>query len=266
VKMTVGYLGQSFIAALDILGVSQLMSNASAKDLRRIADTITVPFESIKSCMPEFLHGLHDSKWEKSYLDILSATTSFHNFSDTLVITCRPDLSPSNGVKTAIMLFFVQVRLAVYELIMSGYPVRGCIDAGFVYHADRIVVGRPYINAHSLGESLDFSGVIVTDNAIRFACDFEYGQVISAMTLPLYVSTKQGEKLCHCLNWLVPPNKNSTNPDISKLINIKQFLYEKFSEHGKVINTSVLQKITNTENTIRAFILQDKRRLQEFPK
>ena len=64
----------------------------------------------------------------------------------------------------------------------------------------------------------------------------------------------------------MPSDKNSPNLDMSKLVDIKQFLYEKFSEHGKIINASVLRKITNTENTIRAFILHDKHRLQELPK
>lgn len=261
-------LRQSFVAVLDILGVSQLMSKASANDLCGIANSIKAPFENVKSCMSRFLLGLHDVKWEESYLDILNATTTFHNFSDTIVIICRPNLSSRNDAKTAAMLFFVQVRLAVYELFMSGYPVRGCIDAGIIYQVGSVVVGYPYINALSIGESLDFSGVVITDNALKldYDCETKLGSTASAASLALNVPTKQGEKEYHCLNWLMPSDKNSPNPDMSKLVDIKQFLYEKFSEHGKIINASVLRKITNTENTIRAFILHDKHRLQELPK
>lgn len=261
-------LRQSFVAVLDILGVSELMSKASVNDLCGIANSIKAPFESVKSCTSRFLSGLHDAKWGASYLDILDATTTFCNFSDTIVIICRPNLSSRNDVKTAAMLFFVQVRLAVYELFMSGYPVRGCIDAGVLYQTDSIVVGHSYANALSIGESLDFSGVVITDNAIKldYDCETEFSSTASAISVLLNVPTKEGEKEYHCLNWLVPPDKNSTNPDISKLIDIKQFLYEKFSEHGKSINTSVFRKITNTENTIRTFILHDKRKLQELPK
>lgn len=263
-------LRKSFVAVLDILGVSQLMSHASAKDLCEIANSIKAPFENVRSCMDRFLSELHDMKWKESYLNIFNATTTFHNFSDTIVIICRPNLSSLNDadVKTAAMLFFLQVRLTAYELFMSGYPVRGCIDAGIIYQAGRVVVGYPYINALSIGESLDFSGVVITDNALKldYDCETEFNATASAVSLTLSVPTKLGEKEYRCLNWLAPPDKNSQNPEISKLIDIKQFLYEKFAEHGKSINTSVFRKITNTENTIRAFILHDKRRLQKLPK
>ena len=259
---------QSFIAVLDLLGIKQLMCNATADDLCRIANSLKAPFENVRSCMPRFLSSLRNVKWEESYLDILRSSTTFHNFSDTIVIICDPNLSSPNDRRKAAMLFFILVRLAVYELFVSGYPVRGCIDAGFIYQAGSVIVGYPYINALSIGESLDFSGVVITDNALKLDCDCEteFSSTASAASLTLNVPTKLGEKECLCLNWLAPPDKNSPNQEISKLMDIKQFLYEKFAEHGKSINTSVLRKITNTENTIRAFILHDKRRLQELPK
>ena len=61
-------LGKSFVAVLDILGISQLMSNASAKDLCRIANSIKTPFENVRLCMPRFLSDLPNARWAESYL------------------------------------------------------------------------------------------------------------------------------------------------------------------------------------------------------
>lgn len=276
------------IATLDVLGITQLMQRGKPEALNVIASKIKSAFENAmtgtnRAIKEIFGETKAPDALQKIILDhIFNPAVKFHDFSDTIVISCDISHVDADAVKkalkkgedmdagvklavnTAVILFGVQVLYSYNALLREGFPVRGCVDAGAVYLSEKLVVGRPYVNSLHIGEALDFFGIVITNDALDFCKKHEEdGMGVSVFdVIDLYVPLKSRDgrieySLQKCLNWLVPGD-----PYASKQFNEnqdwRQFLYEKFAANGKSMTESALRKLANTENTVRAFIMHNK--------
>lgn len=276
------------IATLDVLGITQLMQRGKQEELNVIAAKIKTAFENAMTCVDRMMRqilvgGKAPKALQESIVDhIFNASVRFHDFSDTIVISCDPDkinvdailhtlvkdMDLDSSVKmfrdAAVHFFGLQVLHSFNELFREGYPVRGCVDAGAVYMSEKLVVGSPYVKSLRLGESLDFSGVVITDDALRFCKQHDGGAIAGEVfnVIDLYVPLKNKDgrmeySLQKCLNWIISNGAYATK-QFNENQDWRQLLYEKFAANGKSMTESALRKLANTENTIRAFIMQNK--------
>ena len=244
------------VATLDILGVSALMQKATPKNVMSIASSIKQTFEAAEQSTRKFFEESHGLEFMEKFSSVLKATTTIYNFSDTMVIVCDLQNTTPENIKDALMAFFLQVRFATYEFLVSGYPIRGCIDIGYAYTSKDLIVGKPFVNALKISESLDFSGVVITPDAFSLFKLYKISNV--AVVLPLEVPTKCGWKTHICMNWTIESSTTSECSIFSDAHDWQQYLYEKFCANGKQMTQSALRKLANTSNIVRAFILQNK--------
>ena len=80
-------------------------------------------------------------------------------------------------------------------------------------------------------------------------------QIVQVLNLPVPINTDKFIDM-DCLNWL-------WQKDFERYVthDMRQILYAKFSANGKRMGESALRKLSNTENMIRAFLIQG----EKFP-
>lgn len=247
---------ESFIATFDILGITQMMLATDDARLGELAQGICKMFDTVKNMMRGVvIDAFNNSDSEKEHALSLLDTMRFVTFSDTIVLKCPIDKNMSDlDQQRLVMQFFLRVIFAANVMLGCGYPVRGCVDFGKVYLEEKsgLFFGRPYVNSLKISESLDFSGVVLTKEAL-----VKYNQIIPlasqvvrVLNMPVPLNTGKFVDM-DCLNWL---SKKDFERYASQ--DIRQMLYAKFSAKGKRMGESALRKMANTENTIRAFLIQ----------
>lgn len=247
---------ESFIATFDILGITQMMLATDDARLGEFAQDICKVFDIVKNMMRDIvIDSFRNSEVEKESALALLDMMRFVTFSDTIVLKCPIDKTVSDfEQQRLVMQFFLRVIFAANVMLCCGYPVRGCVDFGKVYLEENsgLFFGRPYVNSLKISETLDFSGVVLTKEALS-----KYNQIIPSISqvvrvLNMPVPLNSGEFVdMNCLNWL---SKKDYERYASQ--DIRQILYTKFSAKGKRMGESALRKMANTENTIRAFLIQ----------
>ena len=253
-----------FIATLDILGITQMMCEAKNNELDDIASNLREVLTSVSNRMKSVVADATTKVKikDKEVLDEILNTIRFNIFSDTVVIGYDMDHAPENYEKIAASYFMAQVRFTAHDLFEKGYPSRGCIDFGPVHWEDDLVIGNPYANSYKVSESLDFSGVVITEEAFKV-----YDEHYRATTIkfsgtyfkPLPVPLKTGgfREMIN-VNWIKPTRYTTLASQFENSKDLRQLLYEKFAANGKTMTESALRKMANTENVIRAFIMQNK--------
>lgn len=249
---------QTLIASLDILGVKQIMMNASPKELRGIAKKISAAFTDATTRLRKAVEVVSQKLPSEALKKARRICDKMirHTFSDTIVISLAlKDVDPAQR-KLAIKMFLFQSRVVAFEMFFAGYPIRGCVDYGEVYQEDNIVVGAPYVRSLITAECLQFSGVVLTEKAFEL-CGAELSQNSVVNMIPsLCVPTKNGPIKMPCLNWIITGKKRGRGDVFINGSDWRQVLYEKFAANGKSIDESVWPKLVNTENVIKAFINQ----------
>ncbi len=247
---------ESFIATLDILGITQMMLATDDARLGELAHDICKVFDTVKGMMRDtVINVFRDSEAEKESALALLDMMRFVTFSDTIVLKCPIDKPVSDfEQQRLVMQFFFRVIFAANVMLGCGYPIRGCVDFGKVYLEEKseLFFGRPYVNSLKISETLDFSGVVMTKEALT-----KYNliippnnQVVRVLNMPVPLNTGRFVDM-DCLNWL-----SKTDYERYASQDIRQILYAKFSAKGKRMGESALRKMANTENTIRAFLIQ----------
>ena len=249
---------QTLIASLDILGVKQIMINASPEGLSGIAKKINTAFTGATTKLKKAVENLSQKEQSKSLVQIrrICDKMTRHTFSDTIVISLAlKDVEPAQR-GLAVEMFLFQTMVIAHELFFAGYPIRGCVDYGEVYQENNIVVGAPYVRSLMTAECLQFSGVVVTATAFELCRPMLSKTHVVRMIPDFCVPTKNGAIKMHCLNWFMRGKKSGRSDVFFNGSDWRQVLYEKFAANGKSIDESVWPKLVNTENVIRAFINQ----------
>lgn len=245
----------AFIATFDILGVTQMMLSAQDKDLEDLSQRICETFNEVENRMRNLIKQCFiDPIQQNSALETLQKM-DFTTFSDTIVMECDLDKASSTEEKRRLLMQFLQRSCFIAdEMLHRGYPVRGCIDFGKVCFSKTtgLFFGKPYVNSLKIAEMLDFSGIVLTDVAKE-----EYGrhiskpeQVVQHLNIPVPIKNETFKDM-NCINWLA-----RTDFEKFSSLDLRQILYQKFSDNNKRMNESAIRKMVNTENTIRAFLIQ----------
>ena len=247
---------ESFIATFDILGITQMMLATDDARLGEFAQNMCKVFDTVKNMMRHIIiDSSSNSDAEKESALALLDKMRFVTFSDTIVLKCPIDKPVSDfEQQRLVMQFFLRVIFAANVMLGCGYPIRGCIDFGKVYLEEKsgLFFGRPYVNSLKISESLDFSGVVMTKEALAKYNQIipPASQVVRVLNMPVPLNTGEFVDM-DCLNWLAKKDfERYASQDI------RQMLYAKFSARGKRMGENALRKMNNTENTIRAFLIQ----------
>jgi hypothetical protein len=134
----------------------------------------------------------------------------------------------------------------------EGFPMRGCMDYGSFYYNNKdnknIIAGETIINCYHESNNLNFSGLVMTDklydhykrNGKKFVDKIFDKKIVDKYL----VNTKIGECKKYLVNFILDFQRND----------LRQYIFECFSNHNKEINDNVMEKIYNTEKTMRYFI------------
>jgi hypothetical protein len=249
-------LDNYFVATLDILGIKNAIYNSTDDCLKVMSRNFLKAMANGRELLKEeFLNLLTDDDVRTKFLKLYNETNVWV-FSDTIVMTLNLDKLyenfDSDGIQVAISLFFNQVVMMFYNLFCMGFPSRCCIDIGRLEIQNNFVFGAAYVNALTICEALDFSGIVISDaaaNRLKSVPNDLIGDVKKCkISVPLSKSL-HGEKEMQiwCLDWISHKDK-TLRIAIEK---DRQWIWDMFSQHNKQITNSVERKIKNTERVLR---------------
>ena len=155
------------------------------------------------------------------------------------------------------MVYLFYSCLLLEESFNSGLPLRGAIDFGQYYTNKDCIAGKTIINGYMLSNQLEFSGCTLCENADKEISSFK--KTDSFGMLELYIADylapmKNGiEKRSCLLNWIAARTKE-------KPFDVRQYTLEAFHMHNKDIPLNAFQKVNNTENILRYFLMLNESR------
>jgi hypothetical protein len=150
------------------------------------------------------------------------------------------------------MLALQYFRLFQEISFRDGFPLRGCIDIGSFYCHNNIFAGDTIVDSFNESEKLNFSGLIITDNALKIIeenCDeknFFIEECVNKYIVPIKHNIEEYKNI---VEW-------SININEIKKMDVKQYIFETFHAHNKEIDLSVMEKIVNTEKRWRFFYMK----------
>lgn len=158
--------------------------------------------------------------------------------------------------------YFVFVALVYSRLFQeisfeNGFPLRGCMDIGSFYYHNNIFAGDTIVNSFNEAEKLNFSGLIITDNATKYLQEKGKDQTkkflqeyVNKYIVPLKNSIEDYKNI---IEWAIDLKKVSE-------IDIRQYIFESFHAYKKEVNISVMEKTNNTEKIWRYYYMKRKGR------
>lgn len=244
-----------FVAFFDILGYGSFLESG-------ITD-VTFKVVDILDGLPERINVALESHLGKPIVDCGSNINWAMNRVKSLVISdsilLRSSYDESCVVSKPLQAFAFLVTASVLERMMfeEGLPIRGAIAFGDFIFVRNIFAGKPIIDAHNLGQSLDLAACAIHPTAeiefktlITIAPDmencFDDGPtgLRHVVRYPTPIKKDKVElQLLLNLAWPTlkeyPPLKDRTNP--------RRYIEEQFSAHNKKIGANEILKVENTE-------------------
>lgn len=138
------------IAYFDILGYKSYLASHDAIDS---AETV---FSTIESATQDA------AKWFKRF-EADSPDIDFLIISDTIILSLpwNDVLSMDFPLMLGATSFFCE---RMFDL---GLPVRGVVEIGAFVNKKNMIAGKAVVDAHLLSQSLDFSGAVISENALE---------------------------------------------------------------------------------------------------
>ena len=188
-------------------------------------------------------------------------TNNFHKImiSDTVIFFF--DLDKVNGdIEYLLLMVLIFIRKFQYESFNNGLPMRGSLDFGEYYYCDNLFAGKTIVNTYTECNNLNFSGITISKNAYDYFKSLGHFGVKLFLKYYIFeclVPLKQTEEIKYIMKWY---NKN----DYQKSKDIKQYIFHSFYMHNKDVNNNALEKINNTENILRYFLLQEEHTIEKI--
>jgi hypothetical protein len=251
-------MNEGFVAFLDILGFSELVrANDHAKLVKLYGLLMTSTEATISSGVRVITRG-ND---QVAVPDIARASVNLRIISDSVIVySQRPNLEGCIDVLCV-------TRTLLWQGFCTGLPMRGAIAFGPLTSIDRemsedleigthSLVGRALVDAYAAEACQDWSGAVVTTNAVEAynALCAEHAEAPDLATLEyLYeagllidyaVPTKSaegGSQQSVAVNW---PRASTSRPDEAMLVSA-------FEQHGKSAERAG-SKVQNTVEFLRA--------------
>ncbi|MDR3302587.1 MAG: hypothetical protein LBT01_08715 [Spirochaetaceae bacterium] len=255
---------EGFICFFDILGYKNILENNTINKCAQIINNILLKLqEKVKSEFtdlsgkPKATRGFSSDDVKSLEEDRKSFFDNYLNIimvSDSIVLFF--DFTDS-GIEIINHTWLALRYIATFqrEAFIQGLPMRGCLDFGEYYYHNSLFAGQTIVNSYEKGNNLEFSGVVVTDDAynrikiISEQNDF-YTKLLDCVIFRYLYPVKNGQdESGYIIKWY-------EECDFPENQDIRQFIYESFYWYNKNIDTATVTKINNTEKILRFFLLK----------
>lgn len=247
-------IDRGIVCFCDILGYKNILTNNSVNECASIIkDSLSlIPEKIIKKIVPD------KKSTTTKIIDAMIKDFFAHHFHHVIVSDSILFFFDFDGVAEEDKdLFFVHalyyIVLFQAECFRNGFPLRSCIDIGPFYYYDHIFAGSTIINCYNTQENMNFSGITITETAHDYIISNFSGEekftaeyiIENSIKRVVPLKNNHEDKLI-LLNWI---------KHVSYNIELRQLLFNKFNMHNKDISKSAMEKIINTEQTIRYFLV-----------
>ena len=252
-----GIIKNGIICIFDILGYKSFLQNNS---VFKCADNINNIILKLPEDVKNHFIGLFE-KIEKFKIYIpkidtfLSEKFNFVIVSDTILLVF--DLSEIEDFDFSVFIALVYARLFQEVSFKNGFPMRGCLDVGSFYFNNNIFAGDTIVNSFKEAETINFSGLVITSNALRYLqnngrehVNLFLQEYVNKYIVPLKNNIEEYKYL---MEWAIDLKD-------MKEFDIKQYIFESFHAYNKEVSLSVMEKINNTEKIWRYFYMKRKGR------
>jgi hypothetical protein len=255
-----------FVCIFDILGYKNILENNNIERCAQIIDNILIKLpEKVELELlsaPKKIKLSHGSVSEKQHWEavkkLVADRISFFDtrlnvimVSDSIVLFF--DFTEDNNLINHTWLTISYISIFQREAFIHGLPMRGCLDFGEYYYNNNIFAGKTIVNSYNYGSNLEFSGVVITEDAYKqielISLNEEfYKKFISYCIFKYLVPLKnKKDKLAYIIGWY-------EECDFPENQDIRQFIYDAFYAYNKNIDTATVVKINNTEKILRFFV------------
>ena len=248
-----------FLAVFDILGYKSLIEN---NPITETATLVSGFIEKTPVLTEKFISSKYKDTPLNEVYDYIGNMLKSFIISDTIII-CLPlerslDEYDNFSIIVVLNYFFYYLSQLLRLSCDNGLPMRGGVDYGEFYSTNRSIVGKPFLNAFNLSESLEFVGCALTDKVIEQLekvapinqKNGPFSSLIFKYFAPLH---NEINKRLYLLNWLY----HNKDTGIKKPKDIRQYLTHSFHAHSKDVPRSVFPKIENTEIMLRYSVTKD---------
>ena len=253
------FSNECIIAVFDILGFQALIEN-NISNKRKYDELISylMSNELLGKQVPKMLNRLNRLNRlynrENYLIDNVEKRSHILVISDSIVsvflLEGLDEIKKINIIHWFINSICSTILIQMFEY---GLPLRGAIEHGECFIQERVVIGKPFINAHKKANQLEFSGAVVSNDVYNLllgkTSNLDFDCKMTAAPLKLNPENREV-----CIDWY---NKHKKENDI------RDFVYNSFSMHNKHVSPSVMAKLTNTEMMIRGFVLDHEKNKRE---
>jgi hypothetical protein len=119
-------------------------------------------------------------------------------FSDTVIMMLPKTSSKKDNIE-----FVTAVKDTALAMFKEGLPIRGCIDYGDCLYNEygNFLLGSPFIRAHRESEKLCFSGLVITDEALKVVNDGHNISGVVVLKVPIKGIGKVVKESRNCIQW-----------------------------------------------------------------
>jgi hypothetical protein len=238
------------ICVFDILGYKNFLKNNSVFDC---AEKIKEIIANIPNNVKNELFGIIERKNEFKILipnidAFINNNLHFVIVSDTIILVF--DINDVEKYDFYLFIALTYIRLFQENSFEKGFPLRGCIDIGSFYYYNNIFAGDTIVNSFQEAENLNFSGLIITDKALKIIKERDCNNIFVNEYIYKYLAPLKNniEEYKNIIEWAIDLKH-------MKELDIKQYIFESFHAHKKEVNLSTMEKLNNTEKIIRFFYM-----------
>jgi hypothetical protein len=183
--------------------------------------------------------------------------------SDSILFRCSYDKNHAAEKASQAATFVVAANVLQRLMFEQGLPLRGAVAFGDFVFVDHVFAGKPIIDAHRLGQSLDLAACAIHETAeeefkalIAVAPQWN-GSLNDGLELVRYQTpmknvkrpeVKAKEELL-LLNMAWPTLKGYT--PLKNRKDARSYVEGQFSAHNKQLGPEVASKVENTEKLLR---------------
>jgi hypothetical protein len=245
----------------DVLGFTSFCENCEPHAAEKVLKIIDDFETEIPRLVWQHFDPANQAPQDKK--DMVTSRLRWLTFSDTVFVAMplEADDQPDT-VKFNLIFFTMLVAYINRRMFEIGLPMRGAIHVGEVTVSRRCFAGKAIVEAHRLSEKVQVATTVVSEAANAFfiqTCPSGTGlntffkSAVIECDLPTKTSGMERIKtLCwfflhlgHLPPFIIPAD-------------LKVYITEKFTEHGKVLVDEAKNKVANTEKLFRDWIAVNK--------
>lgn len=226
------------IGFFDILGYGNMMRNNNPEV---ILNNIIRPLTNIGEFTADKLNKLANTiPQEEQKIDVKAVCSEMEwiVFADSILIT----LETGENTKESYNKWFVFIAACLLldqNTFINGIPLRGAVNYGDYLTYENSFAGKGIIDAYELGESVDLSVLVLSDEAVTELQKLEqFGKLLdSSHICQSIISISDGDKR----KYVVATNKTFHSSET-----VEDTVYRSFGDHNKDLPSSVMGKLNNT--------------------